>query len=330
MSIKVNSKIRIVISVIIYTLILFCLLIAAKDAFQPGLLWLIRKHCWINYFVTMIQHSTPYQGIAKSINCVTSNINASDSIIKLIGLSGTAIQIISDLHASKYPGLEMRTIFYWHYPGYTGLYVLHVCLTLLGHYAIDMKLEQCKVFCYIGLLISFTCSIWILIHSSVLSKKGIQKFVDPYIEKQIKHFAKLTKKMPSFSVKELYCLLYHIPYSGLESSTATIELNRRFEELIRNNEKVWRALLGNYSTQEHTQQVTAGSRFLQLVINEKSTMLSVYFVCGLLLWLHNSVPYNFSTANRWKSISQFIADIHIGLYSNLASDKKRKFLTTTK
>lgn len=309
------STLGLIRSILALSIMLFCVLVAIRDTFRPGLASIVYCFHCLETIVVSVRGWWLYSALHDAIDCISKNIGYSKSIIGIIGLSGTAIQVLSDVSVSKYPGLEKRTVFVWRYPGYIILYFLHICLVLLGEYAVENELKRCAVFCQIGLMTSFAYSIWIMTMSML--PQNTQKFLEPYIVKQVKSsYKKAQKTMPAKDIALYDGLLYRFPMAayGMEGQDS---LNRQFEDFIRQNGVLWNDLLGNYSKQEHARQAKACSLVLQIVARQKMDkdyMMSECFACGLLLWLHSSAPHIFSAEERWQMITQFLADVSMELH----------------
>lgn len=309
-------------SSLVFGIMLFCMVVAVRDAFRPGLASLVHFFCDYEEIVDSVRKCGLYSFLHNVVDCISENIVPSKSIIGIIGLSGTAVQFLSDVSVSKYPGLEKRTVFIWHYPGYVILYFLHICLVLLGEYAVDTGLNRCAIFCQVGLMTSFAYSIWIMTMSML--PQNTQKFLEPYIVKQVKSYKKAQKTMPARGTTMYDGLLYRFPMAAY-GMDGQVSLNRQFEDLIRENGTLWNNLLGNYSKQEHARQAEACSLVLQIVMRQKKgedNMLPEYFAYGLLLWLHSSAPHIFSAEESWEVITQFLADVSMELHR--APGKKEK------
>lgn len=316
----------------LFGILLFCQIITIMDVFRPGLAWCIYNCKWLYKWMIDIRNSGIYTFLSKFVNGIASNIIASKSLIGMIGLSGTAIQITSDVRMSRYPGLEMHTIFRWRYPGYRFLYLLHIGLMLFGCYSLDVELKRSATFCQIGVMASFVYSLRILLFSS--TQHNSKKFIEPYVRYRVNQYAKYTsRRIPLHGTPLFESLIYHVPYAAGKTSNSVSGLNRGFEELIRRNEQIWSDLLGRCSQQSYKQQTDASSLLLRVVLDsdvKDNTMQITLFASGLLMWLHNSVPYSFSPEDRWRHISQFLADVHAGLYRNENDSipKRRKQHTT--
>lgn len=301
---------RLIRSSLILGVMLFCMVVAVRDAFRPTLASVV--HCFrcLEEAVSVIRRCWLYSVLHDAVDRISESMNPSGLIIGIIGLSGTAVQLLSDVSVSKYPGLEKRAVFVWHYPGYAVMYILHICLVLLGEYAVDIGLNRCAIFCQVGLITSFAYSMWIMVMSML--PQNTQRFLKPYIAKQVNVYNKgAREKMPAKGTAMYNGLLYRLPAAAYGMG-GQVSLNRLFEDLIRENGTLWNNLLGNYTRQEHAQQAEACSLVLQIVEQQKNGedhMLPEYFACGLLLWLHSSAPHIFSAEERWEMITQFLADV---------------------
>lgn len=302
------------------------LLIALAYAFKPAIL------CLINCDLRMLsayRYIKSYTCVGTIVRCIihwpTRLFHVSPSVIRLMGLSGVAIQTYTSFAISRFPGIRMRQIFRWHYPLYGIIYVIYLPLVFLGHYSIDVmtidamtaesqRFEICATYCYMGMFVGFCFSTWCFLMSS-LSKHN--RFVTQYVQAGVSKHNEAIRASAYMKKKNPEMLMYMVPID-LDGHGKVKTISHDFEQLVEKNQQLWSAVLGTFSEKEYHSQVLATHTLIDESLKNSNDDLVIqdFYACGLLMWAYRSIPNDDTAVRRWERITRFIDDIHTAVCQN--------------
>lgn len=307
----------------------FFLVIALVFALKPAILKLINLLPCTSFAFWYAKDTACFKMLICIIKFPVGFFHVSPSLIKLMGISGVALQAYTNLSISKLPGIQMHQIFRWHYPLYSVVYMIYLVLVLFCHYSLDIKalnprFEVCAFYCTLGMFVGFCFSIWSSLMSLLSSHNH---FIAQYVHASIKNY---NRTVPAFErkYKNLGISMFvasHFPFV-LNKQQTLKTCNRDFEEAMKRNQQLWLDLLGSFAAKNYNSQILAIYTVVEELNNFDYKSVEKFYVCGLLLWVYQSTPSDDSFAERWKRIARFIGDMRtVADHKAMVKDGGKKY-----